>query len=198
MKKDENIKNKLEPLKITCTSANCEMGLHCFKATKKLKIANQVGQCRICGAKLIDWSRVHNRNLADANYTFTSLKYEMWRHYYWHLDMDQKAINHAKRKGINGMKIAVEKRIRNSVGEASPYWDGRQTPKGGNSIYYAQHATATCCRKCIESWHGIPRGFALTEEQIAYFVELIMLYIKERLPNLTEHGEYVPANRRKG
>jgi len=22
-------------------------------------------------------------------------------------------------------------------------------------VHYAQHATAACCRKCIEYWHGI-------------------------------------------
>ena len=56
-----------------------------------------------------------------------------------------------------------------------------QTPFSGNVIYYAQHATATCCRKCIEAWHGIGRECHLTEEEIAYFAELMMHYIETRL-----------------
>ncbi len=38
--------------------------------------------------------------------------------------------------------------------------DGRQTPREGNTIFYAQHATASCCRTCIEYWHGIPKNGA--------------------------------------
>ncbi len=65
-------------------------------------------------------------------------------------------------------------------------WDGRQTPFTGNLIYYAQHATATCCRKCAEEWHGINRDRPLTKEEINYMVDLIMLYIKKRVPDLPE------------
>ena len=197
MTTNEETKKKLKPLKITCKSADCERGLHCFSQTKKMRIANQAGQCRYCGAKLIDVSRLSKRDLADVNYTFKALKYELWRHYYWHIEIDQKAINHARRKGKVGMRAAAEKRIRNSVGVANPYRDGIQTPKKGNAIYYAQHATASCCRKCIEEWHGIPIGQALTSDQIKYFIELAMLYIEERLPFLTENGEYLPPIRKK-
>ncbi len=190
-------KKKLMPLEITCKSADCERGLHCFSQTKKLKIANQAGQCGYCGAKLIDMSRLSKRNLADVNYTFKSLKYEMWRHCYWHLDIDQKAINYARRKGTVGMRTAAENRIRKSVGDADPYRDGIQTPKEGNAIYYAQHAIASCCRTCIKEWHGIPKGRPLTKDEITYLTDLVMLYIEERLPFLTEHGEYVPPIRKK-
>ncbi|MFX0116112.1 MAG: DUF4186 family protein [Candidatus Hodarchaeota archaeon] len=189
-------KKKLEPLKISCKSADCERGLHCFVRTRKMKITNPAGQCIYCGVKLVDSKRMYKRDIADAEYTFKTLKYEMWRHYYWHIEIDQKAINYARRKGIVGMRAAAEARIRNSVGAANPYKDGIQTPKKGNALYYAQHATATCCRKCIEDWHGIPIGQPLTDDQTRYFQELIMLYIEERLPFLTEHGEYVPPIRK--
>lgn len=198
MSADKEIKKRLEPLKITCKSADCKRNLHCFSQTKKMKIANQTGQCRYCGAKLVDWTRVYKLNLADVNYTFKALKFELWRHYYWHLKIDQKAINHALRRGKIGMRIAAEKRVRNSVGGANPYRDGIQTPREGNTLYFAQHATATCCRKCIQEWHGIPIGKELTPNQIEYFTELIMLYIDERLSFLTDEGEYVPPIRSKG
>lgn len=192
MSTNKQTRKRLEPLKITCKSADCDQGLHCFVRSKKMKITNPAGQCIYCGVKLIDSKRIYKRELADADYTFKALKYEMWRHYYWHIEIDQKAINHARRKGKAGIRVAADKRIRNSVGDGNPYRDGIQTPKKGNTLYYAQHATATCCRKCIEEWHGIPIGQPLTDDQIAYFKELVILYIEERLPFLTDQGVYVP------
>jgi len=185
---------KLKPLEIKCSSTDCENGLHCFKQSGKKKVADPFGQCHSCGADLVDWSRVQKRDLSDVNYTFLALKHELIRHYFWHIEIDQKAINHARRKGKSGMRDAAEKRIRQSVGSAQHPREGRQTPKenSGNAIYYAQHATACCCRKCIEYWHNIPIGRELTEQEIGYFTDLVMLYIEERLPILTENGEKVP------
>lgn len=189
---DQESKGKLKPLKITCTSSDCENGLHCFRQTRKMMALNRQGQCRACGAELVDWKRVHKREPADVAYTFTALKYELIRHHFWHVAVDQRAENHARRKGKVEMQAATEKRISKSVGPAEPPFDGRQTPRVGNIIYYAQHATASCCHKCIEEWYGIPRGRELTEDEIAYLTTLAMLYINERLPFLTLHGEKVP------
>jgi hypothetical protein len=182
----------LKPLKITCTKTDCKIGLHCFLQSRKMRKENRSGECRDCGAKLVDWSRVRKLDLSDVAYTFSMLKYELIRHHFWHIEFDQKAINHANRKGKKGMGIAAEKRIRRSVGPAEPAFDGRQTPKSGNIICYAQHATATCCRKCIQEWYGIKLGVALTEQQIAYFTSLIMLFIEDRMPQLREEGINVP------
>jgi hypothetical protein len=154
--------------------------------------ADQKGACRACGAKLVDWRRVHKRDTSDIAYTFKALKYELIRHHNWHIDIDIRAVNYARRKGTKGLLVAVYDRIKKSVGSAEPYRDGMQTPKEGNIIFYAQHATASCCRKCIEYWHDIPQGRDLTPEEITYLVNLVMAYIKERLPNLKDEGEYVP------
>ena len=40
--------------------------------------------------------------------------------------------------------------------------DGKQTPMRGHPVFIAQHATACCCRGCLEKWHKIPSGRALT------------------------------------
>ncbi|MEW7000701.1 DUF4186 domain-containing protein [Serratia ureilytica] len=48
---------------------------------------------------------------------------------------------------------------------AHPKNDGKQTPMRGHPVFVAQHATATCCRGCLEKWHGIPQGVALDERQ---------------------------------
>ncbi|MGH2749406.1 MAG: DUF4186 family protein [Actinomycetota bacterium] len=188
-------KATLKPLDIKCTSSDCEKGLHCFRATRKMKMANEQGRCRACGMELVDWPRVHSQSLKDLDYTFDALRLEMIRHYFWHLEIDVKAVNHARRKGRVRMRAAAEKRLRTKVAPAEPAFDGRQTPRAGNAIFYAQHATASCCRTCVESWHGIPKGRALTEEEISYLTELVVRYLDERLPELTENGEKVPPLR---
>lgn len=56
--------------------------------------------------------------------------------------------------------------------------DGKQTPYCNHPVFIARHATATCCRGCLEKWHHIPKNTELTQSQINYIVELIMEWIK--------------------
>ena len=182
---------ELKPLKITCTSSDCERSLHCFKKSRKMVEADR-GKCRACGANLIDWKRVHKRDVKDAQYTFDALKMELFRHHFWHEEIDEKAIRHAKRKGRKGLIESARNRLIKKVAVTNNRYDGLQTPFEGNIIFYAQHALACCCRKCIEYWHGIPVNKEMDENQIEYFVDMIMMYIENRMPDLTENGEYVP------
>lgn len=59
--------------------------------------------------------------------------------------------------------------------------DGRQTPMrhGTSPVFIAQHATACCCRGCLEKWHHIQKGRALTADEQAYVVEVIMRWIEK-------------------
>lgn len=61
--------------------------------------------------------------------------------------------------------------------------DGRQTPMrhGTSPVFIAQHATACCCRGCLEKWHHIPKNRALTADEQAYVVEVIMRWIEGRM-----------------
>jgi ribosomal protein L34E len=174
------------PLDVRCTDADCERDLHCFKANRRQKKDGTEGRCRSCGAELIDWPRVHERRIADAPFTFECLRHELVRHVYWHVDIDDDARHRALKKGRPGMVEAIPKRLMQSVGSAEPFRDGMQTPKRGNLLYYAQHATASCCRTCINYWHGIPKGRDLTAEEIAYLGELVLLYVDARMPELAE------------
>lgn len=61
---------------------------------------------------------------------------------------------------------------------ARPHKDGSQTPWGGHPVFRAQHATATCCRKCLRINHGIAQGNDLTENERAYVVEVICRWIE--------------------
>lgn len=60
---------------------------------------------------------------------------------------------------------------------AHPRNDGKQTPMRGHPVFIAQHATATCCRGCLEKWHGVERGQALTASEQAYVVSVIAAWL---------------------
>jgi hypothetical protein len=192
-------KKSLQPLKITCTSTNCDNNLHCFRMTKKLLANGPAGRCRNCGVQLVDWPRVHNRNLADTEYTFAKMRLELIRHHFWHISLTQKAINYARRKGRVLLRVAAEKQIRQLVGSSKHPREGFQTPretsKHANSIHFAQHATASCCRHCLAEWHGIPEGRPLADDEIRYLTELAMRYLCARIPDLAELPIVVPAIR---
>lgn len=189
-------KSGLAPLRVTCTSSDCDSDLHCFKATRKLVKESRAGACRSCGIELIDWQRVHHRSIEDVTFTFDALRRELIRHYFWHLEFDEKAMNHARRKGRRKLYEAALRRIESSVLRAGMPFDGRQTPRAGNTIYYAQHATASCCRRCIEYWHAIPRDRDLTPEEVQYLTALVVCYLDERLTELSEEPMRVSPKRR--
>ena len=179
--------NNEEPLaKVKCSSYDCEQDLHCFRRSRPRRQSYRSEVCVACGARLVDWQRLDQCDLKDVEHTFESLGRELIRHHYWHKTFDRRALNHAKGKGVVGLRDAAEHRLRHYVGKPSSqlYRDGTQTPWEGNVIYYAQHATATCCRKCIEIWHGVDRERSLTEREIEYMTELVMRYIQKRLPEL--------------
>jgi exodeoxyribonuclease V alpha subunit len=56
--------------------------------------------------------------------------------------------------------------------------DGKQTPMKGHPVFIARHATATCCRGCLEKWHGISKGKELNKNEVNYVVSLIMEWIR--------------------
>src|ERR1051326_4203559 len=63
----------------------------------------------------------------------------------------------------------IEKRL----APAEPKNDGRQTPWRGHPAFVAQHATATCCRGCLQKWHGIPKGRELDAEEKRHVLDVI-------------------------
>jgi hypothetical protein len=100
------------------------------------------------------------------------------------------------RKGRTALYEAASRRIEVSVSGETPVRDGRQTAFSGNVLFYAQHATAACCRTCIEYWHNIPKGRALTSDEQQYLTGLVVRYIDERWPELPEGPTHVPRSRR--
>jgi len=78
-----------------------------------------------------------------------------------------------------------------------PLNDGTQTPLRGHPVFVAQHATATYCRRCLSKWHRIAPGVALNDEQIAYVIEVLEIWLKSQIPEnssaiLPEQGTLFP------
>jgi exodeoxyribonuclease V alpha subunit len=51
----------------------------------------------------------------------------------------------------------------------------------GHPVFIAQHATATCCRGCLEKWHKIMQGKELNQRQQDYVVKVIMTWINNQM-----------------
>jgi Domain of unknown function (DUF4186) len=84
-------------------------------------------------------------------------------------------------RGREAIRAHAEDLIGKRLAPALPYKDGKQTPYRGHPVFVAQHATATCCRSCLERSHEIPRGHELTADERAYVVDVIWRWIEREL-----------------
>jgi len=96
--------------------------------------------------------------------------------------------------GDKGLATALEHArdfIAKRLAPSNPDNDGRQTPWRGHPVFVAQHATATCCRACLEQWHGIARGRELTMDERDYVQRVIEAW-------LTPYGSPPPSGPERG
>ncbi|MDY6397189.1 MAG: DUF4186 domain-containing protein [Treponema sp.] len=92
-----------------------------------------------------------------------------------------KELEYIKDKGMDKIYSHACDFIRDRVAPADPVNDGKQTPMRGHPVFIAQHATATCCRGCIEKWHKFPKGRELTKSEQEYLVSVILEWIKRQI-----------------
>ncbi|MCW3111456.1 MAG: hypothetical protein JWQ09_5962 [Segetibacter sp.] len=177
----------IKPLNIKCGSTKCSDNLHCFSRYMKdaERKFGKKGVCYNCGHESIDWTRIHKNDISDAKYIFESLNKELMRKIFSTIQVEKEAIDSAKSKGLfklrNSAKVALKKRI----GKYNSFIDGKQTPLGQDDIVnYAQHATGTCCRQCLQAWHNIPKEQELSSAQLEFCTDLVMLYVEEKVPDL--------------
>ncbi len=86
-------------------------------------------------------------------------------------------------RGLQAIRRHAEDVITQRLMPAKPHNDGRQTPYRGHPVFVAQHATATCCRSCLERNHEIARGHELTQPERRYVVDVIMRWIEREIPD---------------
>ncbi len=98
--------------------------------------------------------------------------------------LHNKERNYLANKGIDKIMEHAADFIHQRLAPTFPKNDGKQTPWKGHPIFIAQHATATCCRSCLEKWHHIHKGHALTQMEEAFILNLIQAWIKKNYQNL--------------
>ena len=81
-------------------------------------------------------------------------------------------------KGLSTVLDHARDFVARRLAPAEPANDGRQTPFRGHPVFVAQHATATCCRGCLEKWHGIERGRELGPEERSHVVAAIERWLR--------------------
>ncbi|XBS68603.1 DUF4186 domain-containing protein [Acerihabitans sp. KWT182] len=104
--------------------------------------------------------------------------------------LNQKERAYLRAKGMPVILSHAHDFIHDRLTPAQPVRDGKQTPWRGHPVFVAQHATATCCRGCLEKWHGIAKGQPLTDRQQEYIVQVIALWLRRQ-----EESDDVSADR---
>lgn len=90
---------------------------------------------------------------------------------------------YVREKGIETIEKHTRDFIEKRLAPKEIKNDGKQTPMRGHPVFIAQHATACCCRGCLNKWHKIPKNTELSNEQKDYIVEVIMTWIKRQMEN---------------
>lgn len=91
--------------------------------------------------------------------------------------LGKKEAAYLQQKGMLTILEHARDFIRSRLADANPANDGKQTPMRNHPAFIAQHATGTCCRKCLAKWHHIPAGRPLTDKQIDYIVEVVRQWL---------------------
>ena len=101
-----------------------------------------------------------------------------------YFDSDLKTlISDFKDKGIDKIRNHAYDFVTKRLADTSNVTDGKQTPMKGHPVFIAQHATGTCCRRCLEKWHHISKNKNMTNDDIKYVVDIIMSWIEKEYNN---------------
>ena len=122
--------------------------------------------------------RASNRHVRALDDVFTALRGSAFRRRF-RLAPTERA--YLETHGIGVVLVQAEELIARRLAAAEPLNDGKQTPFRGHPVFVAQHATATCCRGCLDKWHDIPRGAELTDEQIAHVIAALERWLRAEL-----------------
>lgn len=84
-------------------------------------------------------------------------------------------------KGMEKIKEHAYDFIRKRLAPRVIINDGRQTPMKGHPVFISQHATATCCRGCLNKWYKIEKDKQLSDGEIDFVVTIIMRWINKEM-----------------
>jgi hypothetical protein len=106
--------------------------------------------------------------------------------------LKEKETAYLRKLGLDGVVQHARELLATRLFPAEPRNDGKQTPMRGHPVFVAQHATATCCRKCLAKWHHIPRGRALDDDEQDYVLAVIEEWTRRQPvppPDSVQHGQ---------
>lgn len=89
-------------------------------------------------------------------------------------------LKYLREKGLPTVLEHAAAFVDQRLAPAEPANDGKQTPFRNHPAFVAQHATATCCRGCLEKWHGIARGRELGSRERAHVLAALERWLREQ------------------
>ena len=92
-------------------------------------------------------------------------------------------IQYIQNKGMDKIEEHCMAFIDKNLSFYSSLKDGKQTPMKNHPLFTAQHATATCCRGCLEKWYHIPKEKILEDREKRFIAALILSWIEEEYNN---------------
>lgn len=113
--------------------------------------------------------------MENINLMLEKLSYSKFRSSF---KLSKKLRDYTLEKGMDTIKRHAYDLIKKNLSPKDIPNDGRQTPMKGHPVFIAQHATATCCRKCLYKWYKIPKNRKLTNTEIDYIVSIILNWIE--------------------
>lgn len=97
--------------------------------------------------------------------------------------LNKKMKEYVQEKGLDKIRSDARDLITKRIASKNPNNDGKQTPmRQVHPVFIAQHATGCCCRGCLEKIHDIKKGHELSNEEIDYVVNVIMMWIQREMP----------------
>jgi len=93
--------------------------------------------------------------------------------------LQSRELEYLRRKGLPEVLQHAARFIDQRLAPADPPNDGKQTPYRSHPVFVAQHATAACCRGCLEKWHGIPKGRELSPDERAHVLAALERWLLE-------------------
>ena len=118
--------------------------------------------------------------MRDLNELFQSLRKSAFRSRF---HLKGRELEYLHEKGLGVVLVHARDFIEKRLAPSTPENDGKQTPTRNHPVFIAQHATATCCRGCLEKWHSIPKGRTLSDTEIEYIIKVLSRWMQAYTEN---------------
>jgi predicted Fe-S protein YdhL (DUF1289 family) len=115
--------------------------------------------------------------MRERDKVLSSLAQSDFRQRFRLADRDQRYL---EEKGLETVLEHARRFIDQRLAPGSPARDGKQTPYRGHPVFVAQHATATCCRACLQQWHGIARGRPLSPAEREHVLAVLERWLRSQ------------------